>query len=91
MSENTSTPGSGTSESIQSLGIPVITMELNAASVIANAVDTTLSNSGEAADAAVVGARFDGIDTTRPSMASTISLIVLVVPESYLMSSPVSP
>lgn len=58
------TPEEQTPESIQQNGIPVITMELNAASVIPNAVDATLQNSGEAADAKVVGDRLETIDLT---------------------------
>lgn len=57
---NESTPE--TPESIQQNGIPVITMELNAASVIPNAVDATLQNPGEAADAKVVGDRFNALN-----------------------------
>lgn len=58
------TPEEQTPESIQQNGIPVITMELNAASVIPNAVDATLQNSGEAADAKVVGDRFETLELT---------------------------
>lgn len=53
-----------TPESIQQNGIPVITMELNASNTIPNAVDTTLQNSGEAADAKTVGDRFETVTTS---------------------------
>ena len=53
-----------TPESIQQNGIPVITMELNASNVIPNAVDATLHNSGEAADAKAVGDRFEALELT---------------------------
>lgn len=66
------TPEEQTPESIQQNGIPVITMELNAASVIPNAVDATLQNSGEAADAKVVGDRLEAIDLTLNTAAENI-------------------
>jgi len=70
---NNETVTADTSGSIQQNGIPVITMELNASTVIPNAVDTTLKNAGEAADAKVVGDKIDEINATLGDALSDIS------------------
>jgi len=70
---NNETTIADTPESIQQKGIPVITMELNASDVIPNAVDTTLKNAGEAADAKVVGDKIDKINGTLSDALSDIS------------------
>ena len=62
-----------TPDSIRQKGIPVITMEMRASNVIPNAVDTTLKNAGEAADAKVVGEKIDEINTTIADALSDIS------------------
>lgn len=63
---------SGTEESIQQNGIPVITMEVNPLTVIPNAVDTTLLNSGEAADAKATGDRIRSIEDQLPDIEADI-------------------
>ena len=51
-----------TDESIQENGIPEITMTLEAANEIPVPVDSTLTISGQAADAKAVGDRFDELE-----------------------------
>ena len=62
MADNENTTTADTPGSISDIGIPVITMEVNAAETVPNAVDPTLTNTGEAAEAAAVGARFDTVE-----------------------------
>lgn len=76
---NNETTIADTPESIQQKGIPVITMEVNASNVIPNAVDTTLKNAGEAADAKVVGDKIDEINGTLSDALSDISDLVNAV------------
>lgn len=68
-----------TPDSIQRKGIPVITMELNASNVIPNAVDTTLKNAGEAADAKVVGDKITEINGTLSDALGDINDLINAV------------
>ena len=74
-----------TENSIEEQGIPEISLRVSPAETVQAPVDATLSISGEAADAAAVGAALASLQTTLETAIAALSRLVQSIVQRLLL------